>query len=83
MPFAAAERRTTYTIDSLEKGSRLPFTGYAAEPVGLCGAPAGINADIMSGGELSAKLRRGYDDIDAGRVTNAAIAFEQRGKNMR
>ena len=42
--------------------------------------PAEINAESMSAEEISTKLRRGYDDIEAGRVRNAASAFEQRRK---
>ena len=36
-----------------------------------------INADLMTTAELHAKLQRGYDDIEAGNVQNAASAFEK------
>ncbi len=34
-----------------------------------------VNADLMTTEELHAKLQRGYDDIEAGNVQNAAEAF--------
>lgn len=38
-------------------------------------APDTINADLMTTEELYAKLQKGYDDIEAGNVQNAANAF--------
>ena len=37
--------------------------------------PQSINADMMSVKEIHAELQKGYDDIDAGRVQDAASAF--------
>jgi addiction module antitoxin, RelB/DinJ family len=38
-------------------------------------APESINADTMNLDELHEKLRKGYADIEAGKVQNAAEAF--------
>lgn len=37
--------------------------------------PNSINMDSMSTDELHAKLQKGYDDIEAGNVQNAASTF--------
>jgi predicted transcriptional regulator len=34
-----------------------------------------MNADLMSNEQIHAKLKKGYDDIEAGRVQNAADTF--------
>ena len=34
-----------------------------------------INMDLMTDEELHAKLQKGYDDIEAGKVQNAVEAF--------
>ena len=34
-----------------------------------------INTDFMTNEELHAKLKKGYDDIEAGNVQNAAEVF--------
>lgn len=36
-----------------------------------------INADLMTDEELNAKLQRGYEDIEKGRVENAEKAFAE------
>lgn len=36
-----------------------------------------INTDLMTEGELHAKLQKGYDDIEAGRVQNAEKVFTE------
>jgi hypothetical protein len=38
-------------------------------------APQSVNADLMTEDEIHAKLQEGYDDVKAGRVQDAAIAF--------
>lgn|GEM_PF-5543295 len=38
-------------------------------------APIEINAELMTTLELHDKLQEGYDDIEAGRVTDASGAF--------
>ena len=42
-------------------------------------APETINADLMTDEQLRAKLKEGYTDMEAGRVQNAAAAFEKFG----
>lgn len=42
--------------------------------------PDSINADLMTTEEVHAKLQSGYDDIQAGRTVDAAMAFERRLK---
>jgi len=37
--------------------------------------PESINADTMNSDELHEKLRKGYADMEAGKVQNAAEAF--------
>lgn len=44
-------------------------------PVTLPKVPDAINADLMTNEQLHTKLKKGYDDIEAGRVQNAANAF--------
>jgi len=44
-------------------------------------APNSINMDLMTTEELHAKLQRGYDDIEAGKVQNAASAFAKFKEN--
>lgn len=39
--------------------------------------PDSINADLMIADELHAKLQSGYDDIQAGRIVDAATVFEK------
>lgn len=43
--------------------------------VALPKAPQSINTDMMSVEEIHAELQKGYDDINAGRVQDAASAF--------
>ena len=38
-------------------------------------APASVNTDVMSINEIHAKLQEGYDDINVGKVQDAAEAF--------
>lgn len=55
---------------------QITLTGGIPFPVTLPRAPASVNADLMTDDELRAKLRRGLEDAEAGRVQNAAAAFE-------
>lgn len=43
--------------------------------VALPKAPQSINTDVMSVEKIHAELQKGYDDINAGRVQDAASAF--------
>lgn len=47
----------------------IPFT------VTLPRAPLSVNADVMTASELHAKLQRGLEDAEAGRVQDARKAF--------
>lgn len=55
--------------------NQISLTGGIPFSVTLPKAPNTVNADLMTEGQLHAKLKKGYDDIDAGRVQDAATAF--------
>ena len=55
--------------------NQISLTGGIPFSVTLPKAPAAICADLMSDAELHAKLQKGYDDVEAGNVRNAADAF--------
>lgn len=55
--------------------NQISLTGGIPFAVTLPKAPDTINADLMTTEELHAKLQKGYDDIEAGNVQNAANAF--------
>lgn len=55
--------------------NQISLTGGIPFAVTLPKAPNAINADLISATELHAKLQKGYDDIEAGNVQNAADAF--------
>lgn len=55
--------------------NQISLTGGIPFAVSLPKAPQSINADLMSVEEIHAELQKGYDDIDAGRVQDAASAF--------
>lgn len=52
--------------------NQISLTGGIPFSVSLPKAPAAINADLMTSAEIHEKLQKGYDDIKAGRVQNAA-----------
>ena len=52
-------------------------TGGIPFPVTLPKVPDTINADLMTGEQLHAKLKKGFDDIEEGRVQNAIDAFAE------
>ena len=54
---------------------QISLTGGIPFAVTLPKVPDSINADFMSNEEIHANLQRGYDDIEAGNVQNAAEAF--------
>lgn len=56
---------------------QVSLTGGIPFSVTLPPAPRSINADLMTDEELREKLKKGYDDIEAGRVYVAAEAFEK------
>ena len=53
----------------------IPFTATLPK------APETINADFMTKTELHAKLQKGYDDIEAGKVQDAESAFAKFKEN--
>ena len=55
---------------------QITLTGGIPFSVTLPKAPVAVNTDLMSDDELHAKLRRGLEDAETGRVQNAASAFE-------
>ncbi len=55
--------------------NQISLTGGIPFAVTLPKAPDTINADLMTQAELHAKLQKGYDNIEAGKVQNAAEAF--------
>ncbi|MST89433.1 type II toxin-antitoxin system RelB/DinJ family antitoxin [Sharpea azabuensis] len=61
--------------------NQISLTGGIPFPISLPNAPAPINADLMTSEELHQKLEKGYDDIAAGRVQNAAEAFTKFREN--
>lgn len=57
--------------------NQISLTGSIPFAVALPKAPDEINADLMTDEQIHAKLKRGYDDIEAGRVHNAIDAFTE------
>ena len=55
--------------------NQIALTGGIPFSVTLPKVPNSINMDFMTSDEIHAKLQRGYDDIEAGKVQNAANAF--------
>ena len=61
--------------------NQISLTGGIPFTVTLPKAPDEINADLMTSEQLHAKLQKGYDDIEDGRVQNAANAFAKFREN--
>ncbi|MDE7367396.1 MAG: type II toxin-antitoxin system RelB/DinJ family antitoxin [Lachnospiraceae bacterium] len=57
--------------------NQISLTGGIPFAVALPKVPQSINSDLMSAEEIHAKLQEGYDDIKAGKVQDAASAFEK------
>lgn len=55
--------------------NQISLTGGIPFSVSLPKAPVSIHADVMTTEEIHQKLEKGYNDIEAGRVQNAAEAF--------
>ena len=55
--------------------NQISLTGGIPFAIALPNVPDAINADLMTDEQLCDKLRKGHDDIEAGRVQNAADAF--------
>ena len=56
--------------------NQITLVGGIPFSVTLPKAPAAVNADMMTADEIHAKLKRGLDDVEAGRVQDARQAFE-------
>lgn len=61
--------------------NQISLTGGIPFAVTLPKVPNTINADLMTTEQLHVKLQKGYDDIEAGNVQNAAKAFERFREN--
>lgn len=57
--------------------NQISLTGSIPFSISLPKAPDTINVDLMAEDELHAKLQKGYDDIEAGRVQNAEKVFAE------
>ena len=55
--------------------NQISLTGGIPFAITLPKAPAIINTDLMTAEEIHAKLEKGYEDMKAGRIQNAADAF--------
>lgn len=55
--------------------NQISLTGGIPFPVTLPKAPASVNADLMTMEEIHAKLQKGYEDMEAGNIQEAATAF--------
>jgi len=53
------------------------MTGGIPFAVTLLKAPVSVNADLMTTGEIHAKLKEGYNDIEKGNVQDASDAFQR------
>ena len=62
---------------------QITLTGGIPFRVALPQAPDSINADLMTTTEIHAKLQEGFDDIEAGRVQDAKVAFAAFRENHR
>ena len=63
--------------------NQISLTGGIPFAVTLPNAPSVVNADLMTSEEIHTKLQECYDDLRAGRVQDAAIAFKRfREKNQ-
>lgn len=57
--------------------NQISLTGGIPFAVTLPNVPAVLNADLVTVEEVHTKLQEGYDDLQAGRVQNAASAFKK------
>lgn len=61
--------------------NQISLTGGIPFAVVLPKSTLGVNVDLLSDDEIHTKLREGYDDMKAGRVQNAADAFNKFREN--
>lgn len=62
--------------------NQITMVGGIPFPVTLPKAPANLNADLMSDSEIHAKLQKGLEDADKGRVQDAKKAFDAFRTNL-
>ena len=55
--------------------NQIALTGGIPFAVTLPKAPDAVNADLMTNEELLLRLKKGLDDIETGKVQEAAVAF--------
>lgn len=61
--------------------NQISLTGGIPFEVKLPKAPRSVNTDFMNAEEIHKELQEGYDGIEAGRVQDAALAFEKFREN--
>lgn len=61
--------------------NQISLTGGIPFAVTLPNTPTALNMDIMTTEEIHAKLQEGYEDVQAGRVQDAASAFAKFREN--
>lgn len=61
--------------------NQILLTGGIPFAVTLPNVPTVFNADLMTVEEIHTKLQEGYDDLQAGKVQNAASAFKKFREN--
>ena len=61
--------------------NQISLTGGIPFAVTLPKVPESVNADLMTDDELHAKLQKGYEDMQAGRIQNAADVFAKFREN--
>ena len=57
--------------------NQIALTGGIPFAVTLPKAPDAVNADLMTNEELLLRLKKGLDDIENGKVQEAAVAFAE------
>ena len=57
--------------------NQISLTGGIPFAVTLPKVPSAVNADMMNVTEIHTKLQEGYEDIEAGKLQDAASAFEK------
>ena len=62
--------------------NQISLTGGIPFAVTLPNAPTALNADMMTTEEILARLQEGYEDVQAGRVQDAASAFAKSEKRV-
>lgn len=61
--------------------NQIALTGGIPFTLTLPKAPASVNTAMMSDEEIHAKLQKGYADVEAGNISNAAEVFTKFREN--